>query len=300
MSQILVGTASWTDKSLIQSGRFYPPQVNTPEDRLRYYATQFPVVEVDSSYYAMPSDRNAQLWAERTPEAFVFDVKAFRLFTQHQTPPQALPKDILQALGALSQKNVYYRDMPEELLDQMWQRFETAIQPLKQAGKLGAVLFQFPPWFVYSRASLGHIEHCIERLDGYRLAVEFRNRTWFDDRHRDQTLKFERANGIAHVVVDEPQGFASSIPSVWEATCPDLAVVRLHGRNRATWEMKGLSSSAERFKYLYADDELNELAEPITGLSHTARRVHVLFNNNYQDYGQRNALQLAEILSHAG
>ena len=144
MSEILVGTASWTDKSLILSGRFYPPQVTTPEDRLRYYATQFPVVEVDSSYYAMPSEHNAQLWAERTPDAFVFDVKAFRLFTQHQTPPQALPKDIQQALGTLSKKNVYYRDMPEELLDQMWQRFETAIQPLKQAGKLGAVLFQFP------------------------------------------------------------------------------------------------------------------------------------------------------------
>ncbi len=300
MSEILVGTASWTDKSLIQSGRFYPPQVTTPEDRLRYYATQFPVVEVDSSYYAMPSDRNAQLWAERMPDGFVFDVKAFRLFTQHQTPPQALPKDIQQALGTLSRKNVYYQDMPGDLLDQMWQRFETAIQPLKQAGKLGAVLFQFPPWFGYGTASLGHVEHCIERLAGYRLAVEFRNRTWFDDRHRERTLDFERANGIAHVVVDEPQGFASSIPLVWEAICPELAVVRLHGRNRATWAMKGLSSSAERFNYLYAEAELNELASPITALSREVRRVHVLFNNNYQDYGQRNALQLARILSQAG
>jgi uncharacterized protein YecE (DUF72 family) len=298
MSQILVGTASWTDKSLIQSARFYPPQVETPEDRLRYYATQFPVVEVDSSYYAMPSAHNAQLWAERTPDAFVFDVKAFRLFTQHQTPPQALPKDIQQALNTVSKKNIYYRDMPKELLGEMWQRFETAIQPLEQKGKLGAVLFQFPPWFVCSRASFGHMEDCIGRLNGYRLAVEFRNRTWFDDRHREQTLEFARTNGIAHVVVDEPQGFASSIPPVWEATCPELAVVRLHGRNHATWEIKGLSSSAERFNYLYSDAELNDLASPIDKLSRAARRVHVLFNNNYEDYGQRNALQLTKILNH--
>lgn len=295
MSRILIGTASWAEKSLIQSGRFYPPQVTTPEDRLRFYATRFPLVEIDSSYYAIPNARNASLWAERTPEHFVFDIKAFRLFTQHQTPPQAFPKDFLQALGAAQNRNIYYRDVPAALLDRLWQDFTVAIRPLKDAGKLGAVLFQFPPWFIYGRTSFAHIEECLERLRGYRIALEFRNKTWFDDRHREKTLDFERRRAIANVAVDEPQGFPSSIPAVWEATSPRLAVVRLHGRNRDTWEKRGLSSSGERFKYLYSDAELGELELPIRALGKQAREVHVLFNNNYSDYAQRNALRLSEI-----
>ncbi len=120
MAQILIGTASWTDKSLIDSGLFYPSEINAAEDRLRYYATQVPLVEVDSSYYALPSVRNSQLWSERTPEGFLFDIKAFRLFTQHQTPPSALTRDIRESMGPIDKKNVYYRDVPEELLDELW------------------------------------------------------------------------------------------------------------------------------------------------------------------------------------
>src|SRR4029077_5999874 len=113
MSEILVGTASWADKSLVDSGLFYPKRVNSAEARLRYYSTHFPMVEVDSSYYAMPAPQVAQLWAERTPETFVFDIKAFRIFTQHQTPPKVLPPGIREALGSLSEKkNVYYGDLP--------------------------------------------------------------------------------------------------------------------------------------------------------------------------------------------
>src|SRR5512140_3861953 len=119
MSTIRVGTASWTDKSLIDCGRFYPPGTTTPEDRLRFYASQFPFVEVDSSYYALPSARNAARWAERTPASFRFNVKAFRIFTGHQTAPVALPKDIRDAL-APSKKNVYYKDLPDELRNELW------------------------------------------------------------------------------------------------------------------------------------------------------------------------------------
>lgn len=146
---ILIGTASWTDKSLVDSKLFYPPQVKSPEERLKFYASRFPLVEVDSSYYALPSERNALLWAERTPAEFVFDVKSFRLFTQHQTPPEALPPDVRVALGRLEKRNVYYKDVPEDLREELWTRFQRAIQPLQTAGKLGVVLFQFPPWFVY-------------------------------------------------------------------------------------------------------------------------------------------------------
>jgi len=296
VSQILVGTASWTDKSLTESGRFYTPEVKTPEDRLRFYADHFTVVEVDSSYYALPAARSAKLWCERTPRGFVFDVKAYRLFTQHQTPPAALPADIRQALGPIEKKNLYLNDLPEELQIELWRRFIAGIAPLKAAGKLGTVLFQFPPWFVNSPASQRHLLACADVLKGYQIAVEFRNHTWFDEKNRARTLEFEREKGLVHVVVDGPQGFFNSVPAIWEATSPRLAIVRLHGRNRETWNLKGLQSSAERFNYLYSRAELAELGESIRELAAQATAVHVLFNNNYEDYAQRNAAQLAGLL----
>lgn len=296
MGDILVGITSWTEKTLVESGLFYPADVKTPEDRLRFYAGQFPVVEVDSSYYALPSVRNAQLWAERTPKAFIFDVKAFRLLTQHQTAPSALPKDIREALGPLGKANLYLKDLPQELVDEVWRRFLEALAPLDQAGKLGAVLFQFPPWFVYRPSHLDYLAECVGRLAALRVAVEFRHQSWLNERHRQAVLAAERKLGIVHVVADEPQGSSTSIPAVWEATNPDLAVVRLHGRNTATWQAKGLASAAERFDYLYGEDELHGLAAPIRQLAGRAARVHALLNNCYRDYATRNARQLAGIL----
>jgi uncharacterized protein YecE (DUF72 family) len=296
MGTIAVGTASWTDKSLIQCGRYYPPDVKSPEDRLRFYAAEFPIVEVDSSYYAIPAEQTARQWAERTPADFVFDVKAFRLFTQHQTAPGVLPKYIRESLPQ-AKSSLYYKDMPGELLDALWNEFRNSLRPLDEAGKLGVVLFQFPPWFLANKTSLAHIEHCVERMQGFQLAVEFRNETWFYERTRDRTFAFEREHGIAHVVVDEPQGFKSSIPSIWEVTTSDVAVVRLHGRNRETWAKKGLSAASERFNYLYSDEEIVALARPIAALSEKADRVHVLLNTNFEDQGQVNARRLMKALA---
>lgn len=295
MAAILIGTASWADRSLIDSGLFYPPSVKAADDRLRYYATQFPLVEVDSSYYALPAARNAALWAARTPDGFVFDVKAFRLFTQHQTPPSALPKDIRDALGPIQKNNLYYRDLPEELLEVLWARFRSALEPLRAAGKLGVVLFQFPPWFVYRPSHLDHLLLCQRMLADYPIAVEFRHGSWFEPRRRAGVLDFERRHGLVHVVADEPQGSPASIPAIWEATAA-VAVIRLHGRNRATWDRKGLVSSAERFNYLYSDAELAALARPIRTLAQKVREVHVLFNNNFSNYAQQNARRLQELV----
>lgn len=295
MSRILVGTTSWTEKTLLESGRFYPCEANSAEARLRYYASRFPVVEVDSAYYGLPSARNAGLWADRTPEGFVFDVKAFRLFTQHQTPPEALPKEIRAGLAPAGKENLYYRDLPAELLDELWRRFRSALDPLRRAGKLGVVLFQFAPWFVYRPSSLDLITACAERLPGDRIAVELRNQSWLGEKHLKETIAFEREHGLIHVVVDEPQGFTSSVPAVWELTSPDLAVVRLHGRNGATWARKGLSA-AERFNYLYSEDELRALARPVRRLGEQAGETHVLFNNCYRDHAQTNALMLQALM----
>jgi uncharacterized protein YecE (DUF72 family) len=186
--------------------------------------------------------------------------------------------------------------MPAEVLDELWTRFRSTLDPLRSAGKLGVLLFQFAPWFVFRPSSLELIAACVERLPGDRIAVEFRNKSWFAEKHLAETIAFEREHGLIHVVVDEPQGFPSSVPAVWEATSRDLAIVRLHGRNRATWAKKGISA-AERFNYLYSDEALRELAGSVNRLAGHAKELHVLFNNCYRDNAQRNALRLQGLMN---
>jgi uncharacterized protein YecE (DUF72 family) len=297
---ILVGTASWTDKSLIESGKFYPATVTTPEARLKHYAQQFPIVEVDSSYYAIPAPETAQLWAERSPPGFVFNVKAFRLFTGHQTQPRVLPRDIQQALGVPALQNIYYRDVPEEIRRELWSRFFQALAPLHAAGKLGALHFQFAPWITSGGEARKHVEHCASMTEGFVVAVEFRNVSWWTDRTRESTLAFERAHALVNVVVDGPQGFSSSVPPIWEVTHPRLAIVRMHGRNAATWEKKGLRASSDRFNYDYSEQELDGLAENIEARARRVPTVHAILNNNYQDQGQRNAQTLRRLISAHG
>ncbi|MFP5406181.1 MAG: DUF72 domain-containing protein, partial [Gammaproteobacteria bacterium] len=190
---------------------------------------------------------------------------------------------------------LYYKDTPPEIRDELWRRFEFGIRPLKEAGKLRAVHFQFPHWFKPTREARLHIEACRDRLAQYRLSVEFRSIGWFDGRRNAETLAWERANELVHVVVDEPQGSARSIPQVWAATRPDLAIVRLHGRNAQTWDSDAPTAS-ERFNYDYPDAELVELAASIRALALEVAELHVVFNNNYGDQGQRNAASMMAIL----
>jgi uncharacterized protein YecE (DUF72 family) len=294
---VLVGTASWSSKTLVDSGRFYPPGVSSAEARLRFYASRFPLVEVDSSYYAMPSVATTQLWAERTPNDFVMNVKAFRLFTGHQTSPTVLHKDIRAALPGSVRSNLYYRDLPAEIVDELWRRFIEALAPLRASGRLGLVHFQFAPWLLRDAAAHAHARQCVERMAGHTLSVEFRQRSWFDgERAIASTLAFERELGVVHTVVDGPQGFASSVPAVWEATHPKYALLRLHGRNADTWNVKGARDSSERFNYDYSEAELAALAQQVQRLAARAAVTHVVSNNNMEDQGQRNAAALAQLL----
>ncbi|MGY4516249.1 DUF72 domain-containing protein [Lysobacter sp. HA18] len=295
---IRVGTAGWTDPSLIKSKLFYPKGVTTAEERLRFYATIFPMVEVDSNYYALPSDSNARLWVERTPEDFVWNIKAFRLFTGHQTPVTALPKDVVEELAPHfeGKRNIYYKDVPETIRDELWTRYERGVRPLREAGRLAALHFQFPKWVTPAPNWQRHLEECVGRLPGYRLAFEFRNRTWYDGKNDHKTIAMERDLRVAHVVVDEPQTGASSIPQVWDVGSPELAIVRMHGRNHETWDKKGLKAASDPFDYDYADDELREIVKPIKKLAREAKEVHVVFNNDREDQGQRNGMSLMNIL----
>jgi uncharacterized protein YecE (DUF72 family) len=297
---ILVGSCSWADKTLIDSG-WYPPPARSPEDRLRYYAEHFPIVEVDSTYYAIPRGRNPELWAERTPAVFTFNIKCYALFTGHAAAVRAFPKELREGLpAALREKpNVYLRDLPPEMRAELWRRFTEVLLPLDSAGKLGVVLFQFPPWFGPSRANRDYIIGAKERLGQYRMAVEFRNANWMATKEdQARSLRFLAEHAIPYVCVDEPQGFKSSIPPVAAATSP-VALVRMHGRNAEMWTRKA-RTAAERFDYLYTEDELQEWAPRVRRLAQESREVHVLFNNCHRDYSVRNARQMIELLSSEG
>ena len=297
---ILVGTASWTDKTLIECGRFYPRGFSKPEARLRYYASQFPMVEIDTSFYAIPSVSVSTNWALRTPPDFVFNIKAFRVFTGHHTSAAVLGKDMVHALGDLAKKRtLYYKDFPAEILDELWRRFIVAVAPLKNAGKLAAVHFQFAPWILRNRDGHAYVRECVDRMEGHHLAVEFRNATWFAEDYIAASLEFEHELGVSHTVVDAPQGVPFSVPAVWEATNTKLAVVRLHGRNAATWNVKGQAAPSDRFNYDYPEDELAAMVSSIRRLAARVDMLQVIFNNNQEDQGQRNAKTLIRLLGDA-
>ncbi len=293
MAQIRVGTAGWTDKSLIDSG-WYPDGGSDPEKRLRYYASQFRLVEVDSAYYALPAAQTAAAWAERTPKSFTFNVKAFSLFTQHPTAVRALPKELREAAGKSGKERVYLKDVDQQVTEQAWDRFLGALEPLRAAGKLGAILLQFPPWFPISHANKAYIVSCAERVAPRRVCVEFRNRTWMTEDNQKETLDFLSAHDLPYVCVDEPQGYPNSIPPVLAATS-GLAVVRLHGHSDQ-WQSKDIQ---ERFRYRYSSKELQEWAGRVRRLAGDAAETHVVFNNCYRDYAHVNAQDFAGLIGAA-
>jgi uncharacterized protein YecE (DUF72 family) len=301
VGNVRVGTASWTEKTLLASRSFYPPVAGTPERRLRYYARHFPVVEVDATYYALPSAANARGWAERTPADFAIGVKAYAALTGHPIQPMRLDRELQRELPRelRAKRNVYPRELPATVLDEMWKRFAAGLDPLRAAGKLGYLLFQMPKWFAPSRESHAYLESLGARLPGAPIAVEFRQAGWMTEGRRDRTLDFLRRHDLVYVSVDEPQGTRSSVPPVAAATSEVLSVVRFHGRKQATWDAPGVSTT-ERFGYLYRPDELQDWVPRIHALAHRSREVHVLMNNCYREYAVHNAKDLAELLADSG
>jgi uncharacterized protein YecE (DUF72 family) len=285
--EILVGTASWTDPTLLASG-WYPADVRTAEQRLAYYATHFPLVEVDATYYSPPAESTTALWAQRTPDGFLFNIKAFSLLTGHPTKVSAIYKDLRPET---TKRNVYPDDLPREAYEQVWERFLTSLRPLADAGKLGALLFQFPPWFTIRYANKQYLLEVARRCAPLRIAVELRHKSWFDGDNQAETLDFLSSHELPFVCVDMPQGHASSIPPVLAATA-DLAVVRFHGHSDK-WTSKDIH---EKFGYKYSQAELADWAPRLRDLAGQARQTHVLMNNCYSDYAQTNAEDLSELL----
>jgi uncharacterized protein YecE (DUF72 family) len=293
--KILVGTCSWTDQSLLKETDWYPKRSMSARERLAFYAARFPIAEADSTYYFPPSPQLTQGWADRTPEAFTMNVKAYSLLTGHPAKPNSLWPDLRDAIKPefANKRNVYLSHLPADAIDEVWKRFRYALRPLTDAGKLGAVLMQYPEWFTAKSDNRAELAAIRERWDDLPVCVEFRSPSWLSPRDRDRTLATLRDLRLALVVVDAPR--VSGLPTVTEATVPDLAVVRFHGRNDDTWK-EPTNTAAERFKYLYSKPQLRAWLPKLHRLADQAGQVHALMNNCYQDYGVRNAADLAALV----
>jgi uncharacterized protein YecE (DUF72 family) len=300
LGQALVraGTCSWTDPTLVKDTDWYPKKSMPAAERLAFYAARFPVVEADSTYYRPPTYALAQGWVERTPPGFTMDIKGWSLLTGHPTKKETLWEDLRDEIDPESaeKRNVYASHLPEDALDEAWRRFAEALEPLRDAGRLGAVLMQYPEWFTPKKANREQLARIRERWPDLPVSVELRSPRWWTEDERERTLGVLRDAGLTTVVVDAPP--KSGLPTVVAATAP-LAIVRFHGRNDDNWDRKGITA-AERFRYLYDRQELRDWVPKVEQLAEEAEQVHVLMNNCYQDYGVRNASDLRHLLVDAG
>ena len=275
MTEIRIGTCSWADDAL--SKHWYPKGLAAGE-RLPYYAEHFDTVEVDSTYYRLPAEPMVERWADRTSEGFVMHVKAFGLMTRHPVKLESLPPDLRDDAPTDDRGRV---ERPSrEFRGEVFRRFLEALEPLRSAGKLGGILFQFPSYVVYKDRSLDYLQWAREQLGNDEMLVEFRHVSWLDDEHRDETLRLLEELRATHVIVDAPriEGAKNVAPTVLALTSP-TAYVRFHGRNADTWNKRG-GSASERFDYLYSDDELREWVGPLGELAEQAEQAYAFFNNN--------------------
>ena len=292
---IRIGSCSWAEKTLLQSGEFYPQDVRTAEGRLRYYASKFNVVEVDSTYYAIPQKRTAFLWVQRTPDNFTFHIKVYSALTGQGTDVKAIPKDIIKLLDtkSLEKRFVYFKD--PSVIHMLAERFIDALHPLIKADKLGLLLFQYPPWFHYRRENFDYILYCKELACGIPIAVECRHGSWLTPERRDRIFDFLRKHQITYVTADEPQyGSLATVPFIPQSTT-DIAYFRLHGRNKENWLKKGVGTSL-RYDYLYNRAELKSFIPYIQQYAKMKKQVHIMFNNCHRGFAMRNAMEMMELL----
>ncbi|HTL95100.1 MAG TPA: DUF72 domain-containing protein, partial [Gemmatimonadaceae bacterium] len=230
-------------------------------------------------------------------ESFRFDIKAHALMTGQPSEVARLPADIRDALPAplAAKSRLYAKDLPPELADAVWATFIDALLPLRETDKLGAVLMQYPRWFLPGHASRDQILDAHHRFGDTPFTVELRNALWFNARNAEHTLRFFEDHDIPFVMVDEPQGLKSSVPPLVAVTAPRLAVIRFHGRRAETWERQGVTTT-EKFRYLYDARELEAWVPRVGEIAGRAREVHVVMNNCYANYGTTNAIELASMV----
>ncbi|WP_077621784.1 DUF72 domain-containing protein [Sediminibacillus massiliensis] len=265
---INIGVTGWGDHEIL-----YPDKTPS-KDKLAVYSSHFPVVEVDSAFYGIQPQRNYEKWVSETPERFSFVIKAYQKMTGHDrsTMNNQEAKDLFKA---------YY----------------DSILPVLDAQKLDAVLFQFPPWFEVSQENVGKLKKIRRLLPDLPLALEFRNQSWFEEKYKQNTLRFMKEEGWIHTICDEPQAGRGSVPAVLEPTSVHKTLIRFHGRNVHGWNRNGNKDwRAVRFLYNYNQAELLEWADNIKKLSEQSKNITVLFNNNSGGDAAANAKQLIALL----
>lgn len=294
MNNLRIGTCSWVNKSILSSG-WYPPDIRSRDDRLSYYASRFNTVEVDSTFYSIPDIVDVYRWAVHTPPDFIFNIKAYGLFTFHSVLSASLPRWVRDELKSKSgEERVNFQAVPKAIRLELWRQFSESIMPLHKIGKLGYVLFQIPPWASYSDRMIRYIDRVIEETRPFKVAFEVRNSSWMSQENRGVFLDRLRSHNIAYVVVDEPQ-LDWTVPSEAISTASWGSVIRFHGRNKEAWE-NGKVSVGEKFRYLYSKKELERWRGQVLSLREKSDRVYVMFNNCWRDYGVRNAVTMQGIL----
>jgi uncharacterized protein YecE (DUF72 family) len=291
--RILVGTSSWADPGFVK--HWYPPRIPAGE-RLPWYAEHFELVELNSSFYAIPDRTNVHTWVDETPDGFVFDVKVHRALSRHAAQLDSLPEDMRDGVETTDRGRVR---LTPELETALAERLVEETAPFAEAGKLGAYLIQLTPAFAPHRHELEELDAVVEALAPHRVAVELRHRGWLREKRRDRTLGWFSERGVAFVCVDAPPGdHVPIMPSDLDAvTRDDLAYIRLHGRDTDGY-LKG-KSVAERFGWRYSDEELEEIGGRVEGLAEQAGEVHVAFNNNRDDDAPTAAQRFRALLGQA-
>lgn len=267
---IYIGLTGWGDHHSL-----YPAHMKA-KDKLAEYSSHFPVVEVDASFYAVQSVRNAAKWVSETPKNFRFVVKAYQGMTGHQRG-----------------------DIPFESKKEMFQAFKDSLEPYQDANKLAMVLFQFPPWFNCKKVNVDYLRYCKKMMGDIPVALEFRNQSWFSESYRDNTLSFMKEEGWIHSIVDEPQAGDGSIPTVPIATDSSITLIRMHGRNVHGWNKpNGANTNWREVRYLYKYNqaELSEWKDRINMLTKDTKDMIVLFNNNSGGDAADNAKQFQTML----
>jgi uncharacterized protein YecE (DUF72 family) len=287
--RIVVGTSSWADPGFV--AEWYPPGLPDAE-RLPYYAEHFEAVEVNTTYYAIPSAQTVARWADVTPDGFSFDVKLHQALSRHSAQLDSLPKALRDRVDTTPRGRV----RPSPGLDrELARRYQRAVKPLAEAGKLSSFLLQLSPAFKPPAKRLDELDDLLDAFAPQTVAIEFRHRAWLADERRAATLGWLRDHRAALVAVDAPQGKPPTMLGPIDAvTREDLAYLRLHGRNARGW-IKG-RTVAERFGYRYDAAELEELAQRAEGLAEQAATVRVMFNNNRGDDAPTGAQQLRQLL----
>jgi uncharacterized protein YecE (DUF72 family) len=279
-SNVLVGTSGWnypTGRGT-WNGLFYPQRRPRGFDELAWYAEHFETVEVNSTFYRMPEPAMSESWLRRTPRSFQFAVKLFQKFTH---------PDMYLARNGVTDWDLSRADVD---------LFRLGVDPLANAGRLAAVLLQFPPSFHAEPATHEYLDWLLDVLAGYTLAVELRHRSWSDD--ADGTRAVLNAHRAAWTLIDEPK-FRDSIrqesvvpvvPVVPDVPDVPVAYIRLHGRNAAAWWDHG--ESEDRYDYLYSPDELKPFADKARQAAARSKRVLMYLNNHFSAKSVANAAVL--------